>query len=75
MTLLEDVKQADWTDPGQWKHACGFVACKALHGKHCHHIPGLGTFTENWPEVMLIPYLGGPALLGFAAGWFVRSRR
>lgn len=68
MTLWEDVKEADWTDPEQWAHACGFVACRVLHGKGCDHIGSLGTFTERWPEAMIIPWVTTPLVIGFLIG-------
>lgn len=67
MTLIADIKRADWTDPGQWAHAGGYVMCRVLHGKNCQHIGNLGTFSERWPEIAYV-YLAGVLAATFWAG-------
>jgi len=35
-------RDANWKDPGQWKHFFGFILCRIVFGRNCPHIPGIG---------------------------------
>ncbi len=37
-TLWQDIRRANWKDPGQWKHFFQVLVCRVMYGKSCPHI-------------------------------------